>query len=279
MPATSRRVKSMPHDSMARRRGGHTLIELMVATALGLIVVATIASLYRAARQFHTASADTAQMREAGMTALLLMSEQIQMAGFVPPGLPALSKDVAPGLFGCASGYPVETEVGLRCQRDASGSDGIAIRYVDDAVATWPTEAGQTTDCLGQGVGRAGEPAVVLNRFFVATSREGGAPELYCEGSGGFVRQPVVAGVERLAFQYWIRGAAQPVGADAVAPNGWQEVIAVDICVRVRVRGVRAAAPGQYVDCHHAAPRHFDGRARQVFRRRVAIRNHEQAGG
>lgn len=261
--------------SAARRSGGHTLTELMIATALGLVIVAMIASLYRVARQFHTASADTARMREAGMTALLLLSEQIQMAGFVPPGSRAFSSDVAPGLFGCVSGYPVETEVGLRCKRDASGSDGIAVRYVDDAVATWPTEAGQATDCLGQGIGKAGESVIVFNRFFVATSREGGAPELYCQGNGGPARQPAVAGVDRLALRYWTRGAVQPVNADALAPDGWRDVIAVDICVRVR--GTRAAARGEYVDCDPVATRYFDSRTRQVFRRRIAIRNHEAA--
>lgn len=275
-PGASRGAKSMRRGSVGRRSRGHTLIELMVATALGLVVVAMIASLYHTVRQFYAASADTALMREAGMTALLLMSEQIQMAGFVPPGLPALSGDVAPGLFGCTSGYPVEMAGGLRCARDASGSDGIVIRYVDDAVATWPSEAGQTTDCLGQGIGRAGESVVVSNRFFVGTSREGGTPELYCEGNGGLARQPAVAGVERLAFRYWIRGAARAVRADAVAPNDWQHVTAVDICVRVR--GRRAAARGQQADCDPVATRYFDGHARQVFRRRVAIRNHEQAG-
>ena len=273
---TSSRARPIARGGAQRHCSGHTLIELTIATALGLLVVAMVVSLYRAARQFHAASADTAQMREAGTTALWLLSEQIQMAGFVPPAVPALSAEVAPGLFGCASGYPVETETGLRCKGDMNGSDGLAIRYVDDAVATWPTEAGQTTDCLGQGVGRAGEPVVVSNQFFVATPREGGAPELYCQGNGGLARQPAVAGVERLTLRYWIRGAKRPVRADAVAPNAWRDVVAVDICVRVR--GTRAAARGQYADCDSAAPRHWDGRARQVFRRRVAVRNHEQAG-
>jgi len=276
MRPTSRTAKWIPYGFVAGRCGGHTLIELMIATALGLIVVAAIASLYRAARQFYYASADTALMREAGMTALLLISEQLQMAGFVPPGSAALANEVGAGLFGCASGYPVETGAGLSCKRDASGSDGLAIRYVDDAVATWPAETGQATDCLGQGVGPAGEPVVVFNRFFVATSRERAASELYCEGNGGAARQPAVAGVERLTFRYWIRGAAQPVSAAAVAPDRWHDVVAVDICVRVR--GVRTAARGRYVDCDQAVPRHADGHARQVFRRRVAVLNHEHAG-
>ena len=272
----SRKVSLIARSRAARHCGGHTLIELTIATALGLVVVAMVVSLYRVARQFHVTSADTAQMREAGTAALRLLSEQIQMAGFVPPAVPALSADVAAGLFGCASGYPAETENGLRCTGDANGSDGIVIRYVDDAVATWPTEAGQTTDCLGQGVGRAGESVVVSNRLFVATPREGGGAELYCQGTGGLARHPAVAGVDRLTLRYWIRGAAQPVRADAVAPNAWQDLVAVDICVRVR--GTRVAAHGQYDDCDGVAPRHWDGRARQVFRRRVAIRNHEHAG-
>lgn len=256
-----------------RRCRGHTLIELMIAAALGIFVAGMVVSLYRAARQFHAASADSALMRDAGTTALLLMSEQIQMAGFVPPDLPSLSTRVIPGVFGCASGYPVETGEVLHCKRDPGGSDGIAVRYVDDAVATWPTDAGQATDCLGQGVGEAGESVVVSNRFFVAAPRGGSGPELYCQGNGGLAKQPAVAGVEHLTVRYWIRGAAEAARAEAVAPDSWQDVVAVDLCVRVR--GTRAAARGRYVDCDGAALAHADGRARQVFRRRVAIRNHE----
>lgn len=269
-------ASSAKHDVLGRRGRGHTLIELMIAAALGIFVAGMVVSLYRAARQSHAALTDSALMRDAGTAALLLMSEQIQMAGFVPPDLPSLSMRVVPGVFGCASGYPIEAGGVFHCKRDSSGSDGIALRYVDDAVATWPTDAGQATDCLGQGVGEAGESVVVSNRFFVVAPRSGSGPELYCQGNGGLSRQPAVAGVEHLTIRYWIRGAAEAVRAESVAPDRWQDVVAVDLCVRVR--GAGAAVRGRYADCDGAARAHADGRARQVFRRRVAIRNHEDVG-
>jgi type IV pilus assembly protein PilW len=254
---------------------GHTLLELTIAVALGLVVTAGAVSLYRSQRATYQHASDAAQLREAGMTALTLIGQQLQMAGFTPADdlQPAASGQVA--LFGCSGARPVGADERLTCETLPGRSDGIAIRYTADNVSTWPSTGGQSTDCLGQGVVKAlaTAPGVpVVNRFYAKASGSTGEPELYCEGSGkvGF-SQPLVEGIERLRFRYWLAGALAPLEAAALTPAQWSSVVAVDLCVLVR--GMRDTQPGRYVDCEGVSSIGADRRARQVFWRRVAIRN------
>ena len=72
------------HRSHATGRCGHTLLELVIAVALGLAVTAGAIAAYRSQRQAFVLASDNARIHEAGMNALMLVGEQIQMAGFVP---------------------------------------------------------------------------------------------------------------------------------------------------------------------------------------------------
>ncbi|GLU30580.1 PilW family protein [Trinickia caryophylli] len=259
-----------------RGRSGHTLIELLVATGIGVLAVSAAASLYRMHKQMGMWSADAAAMRDAGATALSLLSQQLEMAGYAPPDSASLAEQTVPALFGCASGDFVRGDGTPVCAPGAAGSDMITVRYVDDAVATWPTSARQPTDCLGQGAGRPNEAAVVVNTFFVAKPDRGAEPELYCLGSGGPTRQPVVAGVERLHLRYWLRGSPAAAEASAIADDRWSEVVGVEVCVLVR--GKISVAHARYFDCDGRPQRSADARIRQSFLRYVAIRNQEGAG-
>lgn len=259
---------------------GHSLIELMIATALGVLLVGAAALLYRAQREATTLSADAASIRDAGMTALLMLGQQIEMAGFVPAeglgndGHHPNEVDIEPAVFGCDSGIPASDDDPSTCLPVPRASDAIVVRYVDDGVATWKSVAGQATDCLGQGVGMAGGHVVVANRFSVGLN-DAGETQLYCHGNGGG-KQPVVAGIERLSVRYWMRGATEPVGARSIEPGAWSDVVAVDLCVLAR--GTRAVARPRYVDCDGAWVSSSDGRVRQTFSRRVAVRNNEGPG-
>jgi type IV pilus assembly protein PilW len=258
------------------RLRGHTLLELTIAVALGLIVTAGAVSLYRSQRLALVRANDAAQMHEAGMTALTLIAVQLQMAGFTPADSPSAALLFASGaLFGCSSARPVGADDRLTCESLASRSDGIAIRYVADAVSTWPSAAAQPTDCLGQGLARTladGLGASVVNRFYAKASGSTGEPELYCEGSGSLSSsQPLVEGIERLRFRYWPAGAPAALDASALGAAQWRSVVAVDVCVLVR--GARDTAPSRYVDCDGVSSAGTDRRSREAFWRRVAIRN------
>lgn len=261
------------------RQAGHTLIEWLVAAALGLVVLSGSLSLYRSQRETFERAADAAGMREAGAAALMLVGGQIQMAGYAPIDRPALRTRVMPGVFGCESSRPGASSLDESAcafqSSDATDSDGIVVRYVDDAVATWPSRSGEPTDCLGQAVGRQGEHAVVVNRFYAARSARREAPELYCIGNGRpEAPQPIVEGIERVMLRYWVRGAARPVRAEAVAPEQWADVVAVDLCVVVRGRRARAGAAAPFVDCNGNRVPSPGGRERMSLSRHLVLRNH-----
>lgn len=247
---------------------GHTLLELTIAVALGLVVVAGTIATYRSQRAAFTLAADAARVRDAGINALVLIGDQIQMAGFTPADAP--NGLAAPAIFGCSAGRPALAQDSATCTSLSSRSDGIAVRYVGDGQSTWLSTSGQVTDCLGQGVGPPG--TVVTNAFHAKPSTSSAESELYCEGSGNAgTAQPLVEGIERLRLRYWLDGASRSVDASAVAPDQWVAVAAVDLCVQVR--GTASAKAVRYVDCDGATVVAQDGRSRQTFWRHVAVRN------
>ncbi|WP_144158272.1 PilW family protein [Paraburkholderia sp. BCC1885] len=256
---------------------GHTLVELTIALALGLVVTVGAVSLYRSQRAAFGRAGDALQIREAGMTALTLIGQQIQMTGFVPADLP--QPQSKPTLFGCSSARPTGADDNLTCEALTSKSDGIAVRYVGDTVSTWPTSTSQTTDCLGQAVSVGGTAfgagrVLIVNRFYAKPSGSTGESELYCDGNGKTgSAQPLVEGVERLRFRYWLAGAQTARDAASLAPDQWANVVAVDVCVLVR--GAPQGRRSSYMDCDGANVTGADLRMRQAFWRRVAIRNNE----
>jgi type IV pilus assembly protein PilW len=241
-----------------------------------LIVTAGAVSLYRAQRIAFAQSADAAQISDAGATALTLIGEQLQMAGFVPADMPRAFV-ARPALFGCTAGRPTGADDSLTCESLATHSDGVAVRYVADNVSTWPSAAGLTTDCLGQGIAKtdADAPGVlIVNRFYAKTSGSTGEPELYCEGTGKTSSsQPLVEGVERIRLRYWLTGASSALDAAALKDAPWSSGVAVDVCVLVR--GAAQTPRTRYVDCDGVSSVSADARVRRAFWRRVAIRNDE----
>jgi type IV pilus assembly protein PilW len=258
---------------------GHTLVEFVIAMALGLIVTAGAVSLYTTQRNAFVQASNATRIREAGLSALLLIGQQLQMAGFVPADVAGYH--AAPALFGCSGARPTGTDDSLTCTALSTGSDGVAIRYVADVVSTWPSSGGQVTDCVGQAVKRSDaalgdEGAPVVNRYFANLSGSTGEPELYCVGSGNAgSAQPLVEGVERVRLRYWLDGAADAVDASAVPADRWTNVVAVDVCVLVR--GAPQGQRSKYIDCDGVTTLGTDLRPRQAFSRRVALRNREEA--
>ncbi|WP_175815360.1 PilW family protein [Burkholderia diffusa] len=253
-----------------RRSRAHTLLEVMIAMTVGLLVLAAAGALYHAQRLAQRRAEDGFRMRDAAATALMLIGEQIQMAGFRPldvEGPPSL-----PPVFGCSAGRVRGNGAQVRCEATRAASDALLIRYVGDAVSTWPTIGAQVSDCLGQGVGAPGERPLVENRFDAHVSPSTGEPELYCEGSGRpGTPQPVVSGIDQLRVRYLRREAAHFVDAGEMGSGDWRDVVAVHVCARAR--GEPMHGPARHVDCDGRTAVSSDGRAHLALHRIVALRN------
>ncbi|KVQ80471.1 type IV pilus assembly protein [Burkholderia multivorans] len=254
-----------------RRMRAHTLLEVLIAMLVGLLVLAAAGALYHAQRIAQRRADDAFALRDAAGTALMLIGQQVQMAGFRPldVGASSSSSSWSP-VFGCASARMRGDAA--QCDSVPQSSDALLVRYIGDAVSTWPTASGQVSDCLGQGVGMPGERPLVANRFDAHVSPSTGEPELYCEGSGRpGVPQPVVSGIEQLRVRYLRRGDTQFVRADVMRADDWRDVVAVHLCVQARGEAMHARVP--YTDCDERVSVARDGRARVALHRIVALRN------
>lgn len=243
---------------------GHTLLEMTIALALGILIVSASLALYRAQRVAFERATDAARIHDAGSIALDMLGQQIQMAGFASNLGPAVDAPI----FGCAQGRVVGADTAASCEALASHSDGVQIRYFADVVSSWASSGGVPTDCIGQTV----SDAFVTNRFYAKPGSSSGEPELYCEG-GGRQAQPVVEGIERFRVTYWLTGSSSALDASAVGRERWRDAYAADICVLVRGFATQTKRRTNYIDCTGAPAFADDGRARQTFWRRVAIRN------
>ncbi|WP_423759287.1 PilW family protein [Burkholderia sp. NLJ2] len=259
-----------------RRMRAHTLLEVLIAMTVGLLVLAAAGALYHAQRVAQRRAEDGFRMRDAAGTALMLIGQQLQMAGFRP--LDGEGASSLPPVFGCSMARVRGDGAQVRCEPVRASSDALLIRYVGDTVSTWPTVSGQVSDCLGQGVGVSGERVQVENRFDAHVSPSTGEPELYCEGNGRpGTPQPVVSGIDQLRARYLRRGGMQFVDADAMRVDDWRDVVAVHVCVRARGEPMRE--PARQVDCDGRAAVAQDGRARLTLHRVVALRNAAVAFG
>lgn len=248
------------------RSRGHTLLEMAIALALGMLIVTASLSIYRGQRAAFERAADAARIHDAGSVALDIIGQQFQMAGFASGH--ARSANVDAAIFGCAQGRVVGSDTAASCEALAGRSDGVQMRYVADTVSTWPTSGGVPTDCLGQSF----SDVIGTNRFYAKASSSSGEPELYCEG-GGRQAQPIVEGIERIRAMYWLTGAPSALDASAIARERWRDVYAVDVCVLVRGFMQHAKRKASYVDCTGLPVYADDGRTRQAFWRRVTLRN------
>jgi type IV pilus assembly protein PilW len=243
---------------------GHTLLEMTIALALGLLIVLASLSLYRGQRAAFDRAADAARIHDAASNALDMLGQQIQMAGFPSSGEPAVDVPIV----GCAQSRVVGADTTASCESLASRSDGLQVRHAADSVSTWPSSSGMPTDCLGQAVA----DAIVTNRLYAKASSSTGEPELYCEGSGRQA-QPIVEGIERLRVMYWLTGSSSASDASAISRERWRDAYAADVCIVVRGFATHAKRRTSYIDCNGSPAYVEDGRVRQVFWRRVAIRN------
>lgn len=224
----------MPFSYSAQR--GRSLVEVMIAMTIGLVILVAVTSLFVSSKQTFRATDDKGRLEEDGRLALNLLAFHLRMAGYGPlvsnslqgksPKTNMLDDNVsasvtAVGIAGCTGGFVSAANVVRSCNNTAA-ADGVLVRYVAELENSNVTAASVPTDCLGQAIIRV--PAVVENRFYVASNATTGLTELYCQGSGStasnattFVSpaQPVAENIMDMRISYGFSNADDGQSSDA----------------------------------------------------------------
>ncbi|MEP6502379.1 MAG: PilW family protein [Betaproteobacteria bacterium] len=281
------------------RRAGFTLIEMMVALAIGLSVVGALIAAYVASSQSGRHNDAMVQIAEDATLALGVMRQQVAQAGFsVPHG--AFALHAFPAVAGCEAAGFIDLQVGVlgpaNCEPthpDQATSDTLEVAY-EGSVMPGPASNGilgsggkEPLDCLGNAFAKTHDEAngdYWLNdsKFYVANG------SLECHGPGNAAGAAVVQNVESLQVTYGM--AAGPAGSHGanqviyydVAPHPgsplWGNVVAVNVCVQVRSATKvldKAAAPtlGGWIDCRNVARNAADGYMRRTFSTTIVLQN------
>jgi type IV pilus assembly protein PilW len=267
---------------------GRTLIELVIAMALSLLMLAVLGGIYLSARQGTRSVDQNAQLQDAGRFALAAVGRELRQAGWSPILNPAdpnlalrrLANTGVTPIDACRAGYSSPTATGTPACNASAGTaadapDAFTVRYISDA-----GNVETTLDCTGA------PQALVVNRFFIAAnSSAGGArSELRCAGANGVVT--FLDNVEAMRLQVGVDTSVPVDGVvdtwlrpdQVTAAQFRSSVVAVRVCLLVvsPESGITTGA-ATYTDCDgqviatNAAG--GNGRMRRAFTTTVGLRN------
>ncbi|HEY8974919.1 MAG TPA: PilW family protein [Burkholderiaceae bacterium] len=300
--------RRVPHRG-GRLRGAHagfTLIEMMVALAIGLAVIGALIAAYLSSFASGRHSDAVVQITEDATLALNVMRQQVAQAGFSQAHGVGESGGLVlhgfPAVAGCEAAGFVDLQAGIaapgNCQApssDPATPDTIEVAY-EGSVLPGKASNGilggagtpQPLDCLGNSFPRTHDDATGddywLNdsKFYVADG------SLYCHGPGNRAGAAIVQNVETLQVTYGMAaapagapGAGQIVYYDNAPPAGsplWADVVSVKLCVQVRsaVKVLdKASSPtlGGWIDCGNAQRTSTDGYLRRTFTTTIVLQN------
>lgn len=246
-------IRRMPRHG---RQSGRTLIELLVAIALGLLVLAGVASLYFGASRSGRVAGNVAAVEEGGQIALSLMGNAVRRAGYAEiAGTNSTARFNllfdGPHVRGCSDGRdfvnaaaanPVNAD--FACTGGAVPNrvgDTLAVAFQADAVLAAAQAA--TVDCIGNnppnrpasaafaGAAPGGVVPVVQNVYFVERRPADLTGNLMCAGNGNPGQpQPVLNGVEDFRVFYGFdRAAFQLAGGTGAPPSASSLLTAADV--------------------------------------------------
>ncbi|MCA1925482.1 MAG: PilW family protein [Thiobacillus sp.] len=233
---------------------GFSLVELMIAMAIGLLLIAVVGNVYLAGRQSFQDQDESARLQETGRFVLDVISRIVHEAG---------RADVAPdNTLLTFAGIP-GAGMALDGMDGAGGTpDTLTIRFASASLGEF--------DCLGSGTGgTAAAPVVVTQTLMLAGTSLG------CTSSVGNVTQPLAANVEDFQVTFGIDTNNDMSVDQYVAPTAANAPAAraVRVCVLVRTADGRAPDAQQYVDCNGNVIIAPDQRIRRAFIKVIGLRN------
>jgi type IV pilus assembly protein PilW len=276
MKRTKRRVDAV--------QGGRTLIELIIAMAIGLVIVAGVSSLYLSSSGLSRTANQVGNVEQTGQLALIFLGESIKKAGYgeiIGTDFAGQNQTLFDGAHvrGCTAqrfDAPFANPPDLDCNGAVVG-DTLYARFQARPIVA-PMDAPEadritSTDCLAQAApdeqvdptvlrpGSGITRRMVTNVFFY----DAATLTLNCRGNGGGAAQVILRDVVEFRVFYRFDDAGRAIGAagdtnasplggsvrNATFINGlagpvdpWNYVVAVLVCMTVRTNEMGVAAPG-----------------------------------
>lgn len=225
------------HASRVTKQQGVTLVELLVALALGLLIVLAASAAFIASKQLFTADAEAQELQDSTRFANYLVKTVVRQAGYTdltPDAINASGTVSIATRFTLPKGSPTDLQgldlvgaynvlstsvdtssgFGTTDSNTAPGaSDSLLVRYFGRA--SWEASKADETDgtiinCIGLPQAPPGPAPALDDRawslFYVAPGSDG-EPELHCKyraTDGTFKTESVVRGVEmfKVVFGY-----------------------------------------------------------------------------
>lgn len=295
--------KQLAHGSLHRYSNGFSLVELMVSVAIGMVLAIVASTIYLYTKKSYTATSENSQMEENGRFALNLLTKYIQSAGFVmiDPATPSPQGPIDNKISGCDFGFVNATtpasSADLACLSAAPAgnlpSASIALFSETDTYNGTGARY-QGFDCVGLSAIPIGTTNLVRSYFFVShtnvqtpngTTSMG---QLTCvadrtpaSGVATYQSQPLIPGVEQLAFTYLLPSVADSntaqsasTAAAVTTASQWPAILAVEICVLTKTIQPGGNDTGTaYTDCYGNAITATASESFRTFRTTVRLRN------
>lgn len=214
-------------DLGSPRQSGLTLVELLIAMALGLLVLLAIVSLYVGSRQTFRIQEDSARLQETGRYAIETLGRSIRQAGFW--NMPI---------------NPVST---------ATGFGGVAINGTNGATDTVTVQYDVLVgdrDCEGTVIDAALFTAIggVVTETYSLNGNN-----LVCEGvDADAAASPLVSDVEDLQVLYGLNTDNDPrqsVDQYQATPANWAQVVSARVCIQARSANNVNNGPQRFLNC------------------------------
>ncbi|HIO93092.1 MAG TPA: hypothetical protein EYG68_09675 [Leucothrix mucor] len=233
---------------LKKRVSGVTLIELLISTVLGLLIILGLSTLYLSSQKSaHTHDA-ISNMEVNARIALAGLRQTIEHTGFpsiynVPLDKPFHSAidgdiDISARCRGGSEKLVKPTSIKTKVTKDNGTKDWIVVKYMSDNEDDANHEI--IRDCLGGKVDPkcSADPingmynsmnAVVYNAFYISSKKA-----LLCAGSRSSIPQPIAENITNMQFLYGVRsslGTSYLTATQVETNKAWENVISVQVAI------------------------------------------------
>lgn len=232
---------------------GFTMVELMVAMAIGLFLISGVFQLFVANKQSTRILNNLSHIQQNGRFAIDQITSILRIAGFKTDPLDTISFTVAGSI---------------------TGIDGVGTAPDEVSISFQATPDGLITDCRGIPLVASVPATTVTNRFYIANDANG-ISNLFCDAP---VTTPLVEDVANMQIVYGVdidNSGTANFYVDAALVADWSQVIGVQLSLLLTSTDNNVATAAQTYVFNGATVTAGDNRLHKVFNTTVALRNLE----